>query len=41
VPEDLKLDGDQETFTVQVTYETYELYGTVTGTREFTVSTGQ
>lgn len=41
VPEDLKLDGDQETFTIQVTYETHELYGTVTGTREFTVSKGQ
>lgn len=41
VPENLKLDGDQETFTIRVTYETYELYGTVTGTREFTVSKGQ
>ncbi len=32
VPEDLKLDGDQETFTIQVIYETYELYGIVKGT---------
>jgi hypothetical protein len=40
-PEDLKLDGDQETFAIQVTYDTYELYGTVTGTREFTVSKRQ
>ena len=37
VPEDLKLDGDQETFTIQVIYETYELYGIVKGQREITI----
>jgi len=37
VPEDLKLNGDQETFTVTVTYDTRDLYGTVSAKREFTV----
>ena len=37
VPEELKLDGDEETFTITVTYDTRELYGTVTGTRTFAV----
>jgi hypothetical protein len=37
VPNDLKLDGDQESFTITVTYDTKELYGTVTGSREVTV----
>jgi len=37
VPEDIELDGAKETFTITVTYDTMELYGTVTGTREFTV----
>ncbi|MEN6575479.1 MAG: hypothetical protein ABFD90_03985 [Phycisphaerales bacterium] len=38
VPGDLQLGGDEEIFTIKVVYETYELYGTVTGTREFTIS---
>jgi len=38
VPQDLKLDGDQEAFTIEVTYDTQELYGTVTGAREITVA---
>jgi len=38
VPNDLKLDGDQETFTVEVTYDTRELYGIVVGRHQITVS---
>jgi hypothetical protein len=37
VPDDLKLTGDQETFAITVTYDTRELYGVVTATREFTI----
>jgi hypothetical protein len=37
VPEDLKLNGNEETFTITVTYDTRELYGTVTGARQFTI----
>jgi len=37
VPSDLKLSGDQETFTIEVTYDTRELYGTVKGKREIVV----
>ncbi|MEN6333981.1 MAG: hypothetical protein ABFE01_06940 [Phycisphaerales bacterium] len=37
VPKDLKLDGKEETFTIFLTYDTGELYGTVTGSRQFTV----
>jgi hypothetical protein len=37
VPEDLKLSGNEETFAITVTYDTRELYGTVTGTRQFTI----
>jgi hypothetical protein len=37
VPEDLEIDGDEETLTINVVYDTLELYGTVTGTRRFTV----
>jgi hypothetical protein len=37
VPNDLKLDGNEETFTLNVTYDTQELYGTVSGSREITV----
>jgi hypothetical protein len=37
VPKDLKLDGEQETFTIEVTYDTRELYGTVKGRREIVV----
>jgi len=37
VPEDLKIDGEEETLTISVTYDTLELYGTVTSTRQFIV----
>jgi hypothetical protein len=37
VPNDLKIDGEQETFTIEVTYDTRELYGTVKGKREIIV----
>jgi hypothetical protein len=37
VPNDLKLEGDQETFTIEVVYETHELYGTVKAQRQFMV----
>jgi hypothetical protein len=37
VPNDLKLDGPEETFTITVSYDTHELYGKVTGSREMTV----
>jgi len=37
VPDDIELEGDEETFTITATYDTRELYGTVTGTREITV----
>jgi hypothetical protein len=38
VPEDLQLTGDKETFTITVTYDTQELYGTVIGKRRFTIA---
>ena len=34
---DLKLNGNEETFTITVTYDTQELYGTVIGSRQFTI----
>jgi len=37
VPEDFKLDGNEETLTITVTYDTQELYGTVVGKREMVV----
>jgi len=33
----MELDGDGETFTITVTYDTKELYGTVIGRRELVV----
>jgi hypothetical protein len=33
----LKLNGNEETLTIGVTYDTHELYGTVTASREVTV----
>jgi len=33
----LKIDGDEETLTVDVIYDTLKLYGTVTGSQSFTV----
>ena len=38
MPEDFKVNGDEETLTIKVTYKTHELYGTVTGKREITIS---
>ena len=40
MPNDLKLSGNEETFTITVTYDTQELYGTVIGKREITVYRG-
>jgi len=37
VPQDLRLDGNEETFTIKVRYSTRELYGTVTGARDVVV----
>ncbi len=37
VPNDLKLNGNEETFNVQVQYDTLELYGKVTATRQFVI----
>jgi len=37
VPTDLKLNGNEETFNVQVRYDTLELYGKVTATRQFVI----
>jgi len=33
----MELDGDEERFTITVTYDTKELYGTVIGQREVIV----
>jgi hypothetical protein len=37
VPEDLNLKGGRERFTITVTFDTLELYGKVTGSREVVV----
>jgi len=37
VPDDLKLDGNEEVLTITVTYDTKELYGTVVGKREIAI----
>jgi hypothetical protein len=37
VPTDLKLDGKEEAFNIQVLYDTQELYGTVNAWRPVTV----
>ena len=37
VPKNLKLDGSAETLTVQVRYDTLELYGKVSASRSVTV----
>jgi len=34
----MELDGNEETFTITATYETGELYGTVTGRQEVVIS---
>jgi hypothetical protein len=38
VPEDIKLAGDKETFTITVRYDTQELYGKVEAARTFVVA---
>ncbi len=40
MPNDLKLSGNEETLTIEVTYDTQELYGTVQGKREVVVRGG-
>jgi hypothetical protein len=37
VPENLKLNGRQETFNVEVRYDTLELYGQVNASRAITI----
>jgi hypothetical protein len=37
VPEDLKLNGDEEELTVMVTYETQKLYGQVSTQRKIKI----
>jgi hypothetical protein len=37
VPKDLQLDGNEETFTVQVLYDTLELYGKISATRSIRI----
>ncbi|HUV64560.1 MAG TPA: hypothetical protein VMW24_11725 [Sedimentisphaerales bacterium] len=37
MPTDLKLNGSEETFTIQVLYDTQELYGKVTATRQIVI----
>jgi len=37
VPTDLKLNGNEETFTIQVLYDTQELYGKVTDSRRIVI----
>jgi len=38
VPKDLTLNGNEETFTIEVVYDTRELYGTVIGKRQITIT---
>jgi len=37
VPKELKLNGSKEKFNIQVVYDIKELYGKVTGRRQFTI----
>jgi hypothetical protein len=37
VPENLKIDGSEETLTIKVVYDTKKLYGNVTAERKFVV----
>jgi hypothetical protein len=37
VPKDLAIKGDQETFTITVTFETGDLYGKVVASRKVVV----
>jgi hypothetical protein len=38
VPEDIVLDGDEETFIVHVLYDTRELYGEISARREIVIA---
>ena len=40
MPEDFEVAGDEETLTIEVTYDTRKLYGTVTGSRDIIVEAG-
>ncbi|MFC1782039.1 hypothetical protein ACFL02_00460 [Planctomycetota bacterium] len=37
MPEDLEINGNEETFTVEVVYETHELYGTIKAARQIVI----
>jgi hypothetical protein len=37
VPNDLKLNADEEVFTIEVSWDTRELYGKVTGTQQILI----
>jgi len=37
VPNDIKLQGPEETFQVEVAYDTLELYGKIKANREITI----
>jgi hypothetical protein len=39
VPEDIKLAGKSETFTVTVSYDTLELYGKIEASRKIVITT--
>jgi uncharacterized FlgJ-related protein len=37
VPEDLKLNGNKEIFTITVNYDTQQLYGKISAQRQFVI----
>jgi hypothetical protein len=37
VPTEIELNGDEEIFNIQVLYDTHELYGKVTETRQVVI----
>ena len=41
MPEDLPLRGEEERFTITVSYDTLELYGKVEASREFVIMSGE
>ncbi|MFC1782040.1 hypothetical protein ACFL02_00465 [Planctomycetota bacterium] len=41
MPEDLEIEGSEETFTVEVVYETKELYGAVKASRQIVIYRNQ
>ena len=38
MPEDVELNGSEETFVITVLYDTRELYGKVSAQRKFTIT---